>query len=183
MAYGGTLAFGLRHVYPIERDLKHVHDVLKGSDAVVYQSVRALRFEPMLYVYYDDSARNRPPSGVIVDQLPRFNDVYEDEEPISHILQAGQGGILVCQDGEEIFNEDSCYYSGQCCGHAETIEWVTPVTVFNRQKEAFVTYGNDPSLNWAYGDVCMIVRIGKSGDRLANPTVAQVKKAYQRVRD
>jgi hypothetical protein len=182
MADGGTLAFGLRHVYPIERDLKHVHGLLKGSDALVYQSVRALGFEPVLYVYYDDSSRNSPPSGVIVDQLPTFHDMYDDEEPISHILQAGQGGILVRQDGEEIFEEDSCY-SGQCCGHAEMVEWVTPVTVYNRQKEAFVTYGNEPSLNWAYGDVCMIVRIGKAGDRLAYPTVAQVKKAYQRGRD
>jgi hypothetical protein len=44
MAEGGTLAFGLRHVY----------NSLKGSDAVVYQSVRALGFEPVFYVYYDD---------------------------------------------------------------------------------------------------------------------------------
>ncbi|KAF8464806.1 hypothetical protein DFH94DRAFT_392508 [Russula ochroleuca] len=42
LAEGGTLAFGLRHVYPIKDDLKHVHSVLKGCDALVYQSVRAL---------------------------------------------------------------------------------------------------------------------------------------------
>jgi len=38
MADGGTLGFGLRHVYPIEKNLEHVYNVLKASDAVVYQS-------------------------------------------------------------------------------------------------------------------------------------------------
>ena len=42
MADGGTLAFGLRYGYLIGyRGLGHVHDILKGSDAVVYQSVAA----------------------------------------------------------------------------------------------------------------------------------------------
>jgi hypothetical protein len=46
LAEGGTLAFGLRHVYPIKNDFNHVHKTLKGSDAVVYQSVLALGYEP-----------------------------------------------------------------------------------------------------------------------------------------
>jgi hypothetical protein len=44
MAEGGTLAFGLRHVYPIKDDLNHVYKILKGSDAVVYQRVLALGY-------------------------------------------------------------------------------------------------------------------------------------------
>ena len=40
MADGGTLAFGLRHAYPMEHGLEHVYGVLKGSDTVVYQSTR-----------------------------------------------------------------------------------------------------------------------------------------------
>jgi catechol 2,3-dioxygenase-like lactoylglutathione lyase family enzyme len=54
LADGGTLAFGLRHVYSIEDDLEHVYSALKGSDAVVYQSVLALGYEPVLYLYYRD---------------------------------------------------------------------------------------------------------------------------------
>jgi len=46
MADGGALTFGLRHVYLMEHDLEHVHSVLKGRDAVVYQRVHALGFEP-----------------------------------------------------------------------------------------------------------------------------------------
>jgi len=43
---GGTLGFGLRHVYQVEYTVEHVYSLLKGSDAAVYQSVRALGFEP-----------------------------------------------------------------------------------------------------------------------------------------
>ena len=42
MAEGGMLAFGLRHSYPFKYDLYIVYDILKGSDAVVYQSMRGL---------------------------------------------------------------------------------------------------------------------------------------------
>src|SRR6266566_7645166 len=100
----------------IDRDLKHVHNVLKGSDAVVYQSVRALGFEPVLYVYYDDSSRNSPPTCVIVEQLPGLYDEYNTEESISHILQHWQGGIPVCQDGGEIVEE-----CDHCAGNIETV--------------------------------------------------------------
>jgi hypothetical protein len=54
LANGGILGFGLRHGYPIENDIKHVYSVLKGSDVVVYQSIRALEYEPVLYMFYKD---------------------------------------------------------------------------------------------------------------------------------
>jgi hypothetical protein len=179
MAEGGTLAFGLRHIYPIERDLKHVHNVLKGSDAVVFQSVRALGFEPVLYVYYDESFHNGPPTGVIVDQLPGCYEASCSEETIFHFLQNEQSGIPVCQDGGEIFEDCDHCFANILVG-VETVEWVTPVTVYNRQKGAFQSYAQEEPLTWVYGDVCMIVRIGRAGDRLAYPTVAQMKKAHPR---
>ncbi len=59
LADGGTLVFGLRHVYPIKDDLNHVYKILKESDAVVYQSVVGLGYEPVLYVYYDKRRHDR----------------------------------------------------------------------------------------------------------------------------
>ena len=56
------------------------------------------------------------------------------------------------------------------------MEWVTPVTTFNHQKDAFVSYGNEVTLNWVYGDVCLVVRIGSAGDGLVYPTVPKLKK-------
>ena len=169
MADGGTLAFGLRHVYPIKKDLKHVYNVLKGSDAVMYESMRALRFEPVLYVYYDAGEDIYTPQGAIVDKLIKFDEVYE-EETVLDIVQE-EGGSLVRRD------------RGRHSEIAEPVEWVTPLTTYNRQEGAFASHGNEPALNWVYGDVCMIVRIGKAGDRLAYSTVEQVKAAYRKKYD
>jgi hypothetical protein len=171
MADGGTLAFGLRYVYPIKGSLKHVYNVLKGSNADVFQSMRALGFDPALYVYYEDDKDYRnPPEGVMVDRLIGFGD-NEDEATVLEIVQ-GEGGVPVRQDDGKM-NDDF--------KNPEQVEWVTPLTTYNQQRDAFATYGNEATVNWAYGDICMVVRIGKAGDRLAFPTADQVKKAYLQV--
>ncbi|KAI0291795.1 hypothetical protein B0F90DRAFT_1648009, partial [Multifurca ochricompacta] len=55
LADGGTLGFGLQHIYPVSegRNLRHIYGLLKGSDAAVYRSFRTLGFEPTLYLYYE----------------------------------------------------------------------------------------------------------------------------------
>jgi hypothetical protein len=167
MADGGTLGFGLRHVYPIENDLSHVYGILKGSDAVVYQSVRALGCEPMLYTYYQDGIRNA--EGVIIDEVADLsNGPYEYDDLESILVE--EGGILV---------NDRPGSDGYSLPGEEQVEWVTPVTSLNRQESAYVHYGNEATLEWAYGDVCLIVRIGKAGDRLAYVTDADIKKGRQ----
>ena len=64
----------------------------------------------------------------------------------------------------------------------EVLHWATPLTTFNQQSSAYVWYGNEASLGLAYGDVCLIVRIGKAGERLAYPTVAQLKAEWEEKR-
>ena len=173
LADGGTLAFGLRHVYPIKNDLKHVYKILKGSDAVVYQSVLALGYEPVLYVYYGDR-------GVMIDKVVDFSNWMESfcsqEGPqIDDVVQM-EGGVLVHPEGVPI-----SYYPYMEVDVPEGVEWVTPVTEFNRKSDAVVIgyAGNEPAMDWAYGDVCLVVRVGKAGDRLAYRMVAQLEKAYE----
>jgi hypothetical protein len=181
MASGGTLAFGLRHVYPIGNSLDHVYGILKGSDAVVYQSFRALGYEPVLYLYYQDEQRVQnilPNQGVIIDEVVNFPP---EEGDYRDNLLLRYGGILVRQDSSEdpeVLDSDARVAESGTLGDRELLEWVTPVTEFNRQKGAYLHYGNDSSLEWAYGDVCLVVRIGKAGDRMAYTTVAELKEAY-----
>ena len=163
LADGGTLAFGLRHVYPIKDDLKHVYSVLKGSDEAVYQSLKALGYEPVLYLHYEDYYAN-----AIIDKLIQFPQ-YECEEQFIDIL-CENDGFPVTRNGVEEDENDTRF------GKPEIVDWVTPLTEFNRQADAFVHYGNEASLKWAYGDVCLVVRIGKAGERLTYPTVAELKK-------
>ncbi len=171
MADGGTLAFGLRHVYPIDNSLEHVYNVLKGSDAAVYQSMRALGFDPVLYVHYEQKYPDPlSPQGAMVDKVIDFDSgCYDDEDTVFSVVQ-GEGGIPVLQHGARMRAYE--------LRNPELVEWVTPLTTHNRQEGAFASHGNEPTLNLAYGDVCMVVRIGKAGDRLAYPTAAQVKREY-----
>ncbi len=68
MADGGTLALGLMQVNPVKDSLKHVDNVLEGSDAVMYQSVRVLGFE--LVTTY--GIEFDPPRGAMVDKTGRL---------------------------------------------------------------------------------------------------------------
>ncbi|KAF8464807.1 hypothetical protein DFH94DRAFT_796273 [Russula ochroleuca] len=124
LAEGGTLAFGLRHVYPVKDDLKHVYNVLKGSDAVMYQSVHALGYEPVLYIYYENDGFDLV-EGVLIDQAVDLQVYREPGQDLVHYLR-------------EV---------------AEQLEWVTPMTTFDQQEDAFISYGNEATLDWIYGNV------------------------------
>jgi hypothetical protein len=142
---------------------------LKGSDAVVYQTVRALGYEPQLCVYYGID----PPHGVIVNKLVEFGHVQDEDKLVD--IACWEGGSRV---GPEGYLEPSY--------HAATVpmEWVTPMTEFNEQEDAYPTYNDDEeeitqSMEWVYGNVCLVVRIGKAGERLKYRTVVDLQKAYQ----
>ena len=167
LADGGGLAFGLTHVYPIDKSIKHVHTVLKGSDAVVYQNVRALGYEPVLYVYYEYSEEQ----GMIIDEVIIFENVCGHQTDTFEIIHR-EGGIFVTR-GSGVTELDEQF------GMPERVAWVTPMTELNRQEEQYEVR-NERRLELVYGDVCLVVRIGKAGDRLAYPTVAEVNKAYEK---
>ena len=186
LANGGTLAFGLRHVYPIlERinsiddddcknptPLEPIYGALKGSDAVVYQTARALGFQPMLYMYYEWETPDGILEGAVVAKVIDFNNKmrWSSMVDITHVVQE-KGGIVVRQDHWET---DGVYKN------PERVEWVTPVTAFNRKESAWATYGNEPMLEVAYADLCLFVRIGKVGERLVYPSASQLEKERQR---
>ena len=166
---GGTLAFGLRHVYPIKDDLKHVYNVLKGSDAVVYQSVRANLFEPVLYMYYKNDGLGV--EGVLIDRVVNFTQYYDPEgQDLVQFLHS-KGGIIVSRERERLRDLSESLYAT-----AEQVEWVTPMTTINQKEDAYISYGNESTLDFVYGEVCLVVRIGKAGDRLAFLTAAELKK-------
>jgi hypothetical protein len=179
MADGGTLVFGPRHIYTIKYNLEGVQDVLKGSDALVYQSVHALGFEPLLCMHYDGDESIGPLEGAIMDGADLFDTIETfREESIYEIVQVN-GGLIVRQDDGRIHDNSNLYRNPDDSEMPELVEWVTPMTECNHWVDFFMVYG-DKRMRSVDQDVCIIVRIGKAGDRLAYPTAAQVKNAYQR---
>lgn len=168
LADGGTLIFGLRHIYPIKDDLTSVYEVLKGSDAMVYQSVLALGFEPVLHMYYQWGSKDYPESAII-DKVVNFNgeDWGLEEDDFATMVRQ-MGGIMVHQEDEGRFED---------CG---PVIWATPMTRFNCRESAHIQYGNEVTLAVAYGNVCFVVRIGGAGERLMYPTVVRLKIVHER---
>ncbi len=181
LSYGGALAFGLRHVYPIENDpgdrspLEHIYGALKGSDAIVYQTVRALGFQPVLYMHYEWTTPNNFQEAAVIDKVMNFRRLrkWPGVVDITKVVRE-EGGIVVFQEGWEIDPDDG--YE-----NPEKVEWVTPVTTFNRKESTFATSEYESMLEVAYADLCLFVRIGKAGERLVYPTVSQLNK--ERVRE
>ena len=122
-----------------------VHDVLEYRT-----SVRALGFEPVLHMYYDDTSS--PPRGVIVDVVVGFDAVFE-EYSLGKIAQT-EGGILVRQD-DGSNPKDYCSDPDQIenVEPLELIEWVTPNTTYTRKEGLFVSRYDTTQMNWAYGDL------------------------------
>jgi hypothetical protein len=127
-------------------------------------------------MYYDDDFSLH--EGIIIDKVVSFNVFidHDEEESVRKFIQA-EGGILVRQDGGRIY--DDPYSDLDDLKIPEPMEWVTPMTTYNRKEGVFATCGDKMRICDIYGDACMIVRIGKAGDRLAYPTVAQIEKAYE----
>jgi hypothetical protein len=178
--YGGTLAFGLRHSYPIKRDIDHVYDLLKANDAMVYRSLRTLGFQPALYLYY--GWNGTPPyldedtiEGGLIDHVPQFTEFSSDEpgEVDATMQILIRGGYIVC--GDDLYKLQEYAYQ-----KAETMEWVTPMTKFSSKKTKYTTFGNEPADEVAYWHLCLVVRVGKAGERLMYPAISQVDKVKRR---
>jgi len=167
---GGTLGFGMRHVYPIKDNVKHVYDMLKGSDAVVYRSASALGFEPTLYMLYEWKSpfMMSIQGGLIEHPIEFANYDPTDSLDITEIIR-GEGGVVVCQDSDSYLDKDGAYRDEK----PEEIVWVTPKTTFNEQKRAYLdNLGNEPGLGYVYGNLCLVVRVGEAYERLGYPTSA-----------
>jgi hypothetical protein len=145
---GGVLGFGLQHVYQFKDGFKHVYGLLKGSDAALYRAVRSLGFEPALYLYYeyeDDAA--------LIDHVPDFEGCEDVWDTVKSVRR--QGAITVLLEGDDV----------------TPVDWVTEVTTFNCLSSTYLAYGNQSTLELAYGNLCLIVQIGEVGGRKQYPTL------------
>jgi hypothetical protein len=181
---GGTLGFGMRHVYPIVNTKDHpnplepIYGALKGNDALVYQAAHALGFQPVLYMFYKLPRVYSNFSGIVIDQVIDTSCEGIDKE-ISGVYSVllHEGGLEVCQNGGD---SDNWYEKS-----IERVEWVTPVKAFNRHQSTFGMYGklgNEPAMGVEYADLVMFVRIGKAGGRMEYPSDSQRKKERERNR-
>jgi hypothetical protein len=165
---GGRLGFGLQHQYPVDSKTGSVEgllDCLKGSDAFIRRTCQELSLEASLQVIYSDEDRLVMVPKVV--DMSGYVDVREPEK-VSDILCDDFGGQLVKSPG--FTDKDT---------EGTEIWWVTSMTALTRATTPFVAYGNEATLAYIYGDVCLIVDVGEVGNR-SEKTKRDVRKRRRR---
>lgn len=154
---GGSLGFGLRHEYPIDKGrytktLDYLEDSLKGSDAVLMKVCKELSLKATIKMIY-----NEPYEGAVVLYDGHFaQGAYFEGALWSELGE--RGGKLLYLDPDDTDEELPPF--------AE-VEWATPMkSVGVKEAEtAYITYGNEPSMGFAYSSLCVIVEIKEAANR------------------
>lgn len=171
---GGKLGFGLSHQYAFTPDInaiprdpygrvqhsrnrsnnvlalqRLVHG-LKGSDATIFRVCQGLSLKAYLRIIYN--------AGDALMMANHVVNIHPDEEVEElQITLHNEGAIFLEADQESMSYFDP--------PKLDKVHWVTKVTPFNQVATNYVRYGNQASLGCVYGDMCLIVEVGKLGHR------------------
>ncbi|KAI0036301.1 hypothetical protein K488DRAFT_41416, partial [Vararia minispora EC-137] len=64
----------------------------------------------------------------------------------------------------------------------ESVIWISEPAMHHLEKQAYMTYGNESQVMYAYRDLYIVVRIGKPGHRLEYRTEEDIKERIKRKR-
>lgn len=163
---GGTLGFGLAHLYPVtfETKLQEMSGFLKGEDAHVYRACREAQLQPSLRMIYDDfqSGYDRQ-YGIMVDRIAQDPSYDYEVSCYEGVLVEDMGGIPV--NRVEDANIDYSTWVSDREAQGEFITWVSPLNERNQLRDIQTTYGNEVETGYIYCRPCIIARIPPASDR------------------
>ncbi len=142
---GGLLGFSLSHSYPLRYDTPVGHTVsellpyLKGRDALIYSACRELGLKVELKVHYTAESNE----GTYIGTRPVGNDnegEYSDDDVFL----------------DQAFGRRVRYDEPKTVADAGVL-WVAHRPAKNGIKSRFMIYGNQHSIAWVYGVVCLII--------------------------
>ena len=165
---GGTLGFGLRHLYPLPTTFRsHDDDTLevlkgrlKGADAALSDACKALSLVPILHTVFEHTKGN---SRVLV-ACPRVVKIsthdHDHDEEVWRKLCRRFDGFLV--NPSQAFIES---LPPPDEGHIRStrVHWITPLLQENQVKTRFAAYGNEPMMGYLYQRICLLVEVGPFG--------------------
>jgi hypothetical protein len=164
---GGTLGFGLAHLYPVtsETGLQEMTSYLKGADAHVYQACRDLQLQPSLQLIYNVDQSDSD-YGIMLDKIAHM--WYDtDRESYERNLLSGQGGVAVNKIEGATLDQCSWDEDEDEESEKEFITWISPFTGRNQLQDIIPqANGNDVSAGYVYCSPCLIVRIAAAIDRV-----------------
>ena len=172
---GGTLGFGLAHLYPItlKTELQDMTKYLKGEDAHVYRACQELQLHPSLRMVYDASEDvlveeerriDHQARGVMFEtivELPNYD--YVNTSYREHLIKR-LGGVPINSDNNNLARE-SMWVKQFEVQRWEQITWVTPFGKGDCLRDVGMAYGNETSVEYIYCSPCLIVPIAPASDR------------------
>jgi len=172
---GGTLGFGLAHLYPVtfKTKLEDMTKYLKGEDAQVYQACQELQLHPSLRMVYDDDELEwdgtrigTRPRGIMLETIVEQPNYDFKEESYREFLIKYLGGIPINLDNNTVASE-STWMQGYGIANCQwkQITWVAPFKEGNILKDVATAYGNEFAVDFVYCSPCLIVPIVPASDR------------------
>ncbi|KAF9476190.1 hypothetical protein BDN70DRAFT_935242 [Pholiota conissans] len=162
---GGLLAFGLSYQFPFSlpsTDLVDIGRRLKGIDATLMHVCDVLKLEPSLKaLYFGDQDEGQ---YCFLDYFSDFSSVTIEEEPlIEYICSRDDSAIVGYTVGLDTYDRQRL----DDFGAAEVLEviWANPLNKQNYFNGPYVAQGNEACLEYAYGQVCLVVRIKPAVER------------------
>ncbi|KAM6502152.1 hypothetical protein JOM56_002129 [Amanita muscaria] len=153
LSHGGYLGVALEYAYPSHtsagRDLSTLERCLKGVDADVMKSCKDLGLETSLWTIIDweSSEQKLACKGIV----PKYQSgTFGDGDDLHRWLFDNF-------DAKELrtTNYDSGIH----------VAWVKPLPEDRWDKQTFIGYGNEYHPDYAYYTVCLLVQVGKPGER------------------
>ena len=189
---GGLLGFSLSHLYPINStqninldelkslrgaavagalrqwarslDTNLISKYLKGADAAIKRACDSLSLDVSVKAVYESGS-----SDGVACLLGRVTDIGgcdRVEGDIVMYLEENFDGLIVFDSDitslKEIA-EDGLGFIGS--DPPKPILWLKPLTKKHQIKTHFVQYGNEASLSYVYGEICLVLEVKASDGR------------------
>lgn len=147
-----VLGFGLSHKYPFNPNttkLKDIKECLKGTDAAILRACNSLSLTSEIKAVYRDESDDR---AVLFDEFASIGTDTIDEGITNYLKEF--------PNSKEIYSPwDKPLLRRHFGDNKIPIAWVKPLQRVNSFRSPYVYYGNNASLDYLYGEVCLVVMV------------------------
>ena len=155
---GGILGFGLGHRYPfsqVSTRLSNIAGCLKGTDAAIKRACDSLSIPITIKAVYRDEY-----GAILLDHFADFGYRQIDDSLLAY-LKENENGLVIYNFGgrppEEFRDNDNDTYP---------IIWVKPLAKTNPFSSSYISYGNEATLSYVYGEICLVATVPPADKRV-----------------
>lgn len=148
LSSGGFLGFGLKHKYPFNQVSTHLSDIknrLKGPDAVLKRVCDSLSLHASVKALYRDNEYS-----ALVDHFADFSTLECESDDVVEHLRMYDNGLVV----DPHVSGDPNEYARE-----QPLVWGRPLAKTNPFNSAYIHYGNERTLAFTYGEICLVATV------------------------